>query len=139
MTFESIKSLLVKKGAKEGCSACERNLYSWVRYGRIALYEKSYSKMAMVDTLFSKNNLSDFIDTYSLRIETKGELVPIMDYLVSLGLDKEERSFIFDYLDYPKSIEVVECRGGSIMKIPDNLRGIVYLNGRKTDSNIHST
>ena len=139
MTFESIKSLLVKRGAKEGCSALERNLYSWVKYGRVALYEKSYSKMAKVDTLFCKNNLSDFIDTYSLEIETKGEKVPIMDYLISLGLGKEERSFIFDYLDYPSVVEIVECNGGIIMKIGDNLRGIVYLNGRKTNNNIHST
>lgn len=127
MTFDSLRAFLSSVGGKIGSSSKKENLYSWVKFNNIIFFERQYSKSALSDSLFSENKIPEYTDEYSSLIEKDGDKVNIIDYLVDRDVNPQERAFILRFLLSEKPVYAVESETSFILKLDNNLRGVVYI------------
>ena len=117
---------MLEKGEVRGMTAKGESLYMWSGYGNLILFERAYSRTAMIDSLFGVNEIPD-LDRYSKLISYKGSEVPAFDFLMSKGVSPKVRSFILNFLSYQEKVYTLVTSTSFVIKLDNNLRGVIHL------------
>lgn len=117
---------MLEKGEVRGATAKGKSLYMWAGYGNLILFERAYSRTAMMDSLFRASSIPN-LDRYSKLISYKGSEVPAFDFLMSKGVNPKVRSFILNFLSYQDTVYTLDTPTSFVIKLDNNLRGVIHL------------